>query len=142
MGMCQYCGERPGEFEIVDDDFPSGVAMVCLQCHPDQNFVKNILETDEENKTMLKPFNLGKEKENILKAIVEQNQKIIETNCLILKIFSMVTLENSPSEETIDAARMLLGRIQDEKGTGFWGRKPSTDLEKAAQALAKLIPPE
>ena len=54
----------------------------------------------------------------------------------------MVTLENSPSEEVIDAAKVLLARIQDEKGMGFWGRKPSTDLEEAAQALAKLVPPE
>ena len=45
-------------------------------------------------------------------------------------------------EEIIDAVRMLLARIQDEKGTSFWERKPSTDLEEAAQALAKLVPPE
>lgn len=45
-------------------------------------------------------------------------------------------------KKIIEAVRMLLARIQDEKGTGFWQRKPSTDLEEAAQTLAKLVPPE
>lgn len=44
-------------------------------------------------------------------------------------------------KQIMKAVRMLLARIQDEKGTGFWKRKPSTDLEEAAQALAKLVPP-
>ena len=46
------------------------------------------------------------------------------------------------NKRIIDAVGVLLIRIQDEKGTGFWERKPSTDLEEAAQALAKLVPPE
>lgn len=44
--------------------------------------------------------------------------------------------------QILSAIKLLLARIQDEKGTGFWQRKPSTDLEEAAQALAKLVPPE
>jgi uncharacterized protein YciU (UPF0263 family) len=40
------------------------------------------------------------------------------------------------------ACRMLLARIQDEKGVHFWDRKPATDLEVAAQELAKMVPPE
>ena len=87
MGLCEYCGKKPADLEIVDDRQDSGMAMVCSQCHPDRN-----------GKLFFIPI--------------------------------------------IDAVRILLARIQDEKGIGFWHRKPLTDLEKAAQDLAKLVPPE
>ena len=84
----------------------------------------------------------GKGKSKSVKAVYRKDELGAVILDHIEPELNKVTLDESPSEAVIDAAKMLLARIQDEKGMGFWGRKPSTDLEQAAQALAKLIPPE
>jgi len=58
------------------------------------------------------------------------------------KVWESIQNLSEQIEELQDAARLLLARIQDEKGTVFWKRQPLTDLEEAAQKLAELVPPK
>ena len=77
----------------------------------------------------------------MLKAFCEERGLSCEFDHINLTYrFRLKEFKNNKA--VLNTVRTLLVRIQDEKGTSFWKRQPSTDLEEAAQALAKLVPPE
>jgi len=38
------CGEKDGVLEVIDDDSDYGMSMVCKDCHPDQDYIKEFYE--------------------------------------------------------------------------------------------------
>lgn len=47
MGKCEYCGREPANHEVIDDDEPFGMIMICDGCHERFYYTGPIIEAGD-----------------------------------------------------------------------------------------------